>query len=218
MAAPDKAFLMLGGQPLVAHALDAFERTPEVDSIVLVAGEHTLSQANALVQSGRWRKVDAVVTGGEYRQDSVAAGVAAASPGSEWIAIHDGARPLVQTRLIQRCIERAWETGAAIAAVPVADSLKRVSDGVIRSSLPREGVWAAQTPQVFNRALLERTLREAAQQGTVATDEATLVEGLGQEVAIVESTPLNLKITTPDDLTLAEGVLAQIGGAAETSP
>lgn len=215
--APNKAFIALDGQPLVAYSLDAFESVPEVDSLILVAGEHTMDHAESLRRSGRWRKLQQVVRGGDQRQASVAAGLDLVSPEARWVAIHDGARPLIQPSMISRCIQRAWETGAAIAAIPVNDSLKQVSDDLILASIPRDGVWAAQTPQVFRKDILNRAFQDSERRGARATDEATLVEALGHRVAVVTSSPLNLKITTPDDLVVAEGLLSQLRAASGSS-
>jgi 2-C-methyl-D-erythritol 4-phosphate cytidylyltransferase len=218
LGAPAKVLLPLAGRPLLAYALAAAQDAASIREVVVVAGEHTRQAIEALVGDGPWPKVRSVVVGGERRQDSVAAGVAALPPEIELVAVHDAARPLVEPALFDRCLDAARRTGAAVAAVPVADTLKRVVDGRVVGTVSRDGLWAAQTPQAFRRALLVAALERGRRAGGTATDEAGLCEGLGIEVAIVAGDPTNLKITHAADLALAEAVLAQrraatVGGA-----
>jgi 2-C-methyl-D-erythritol 4-phosphate cytidylyltransferase len=207
MGAPDKTFLSLAGRPIVAHSLDAFQASLSITSIVLVAGEHTVDRALELQESGQWPKLRVIVTGGAERQDSVRAGMATLPDGTTLVAIHDGARPFVTPELIDACVTIAIDQGAAIAAMPVADTLKQVEDRQIVKTIPRSDVWAAQTPQVFNFSKLTVAMQDPRVNDLPRTDEASLFEALGYPVLVVPSTSMNLKITTPEDLLLAEAFI-----------
>ena len=208
MGDPDKVFLTLDGRPLLAHSVSAFNASRPIQFIALVLAEHQLERGRALVAEWRWRKVVAVCAGGERRQDSVRAGLAALPP-CELVAVHDAARPLVTTDLIRRGVEAATATGAAIAAVPVKDTIKRVGrDGLIVETPPREALWMAQTPQVARRDALERAYAFADERGLTATDEAGLLEAAGVPVAVFAGSYDNLKVTTPEDLAMVAALLA----------
>jgi 2-C-methyl-D-erythritol 4-phosphate cytidylyltransferase len=210
--AADKALVSLKGRPVLAYSLDAAESSAAIDAIVVVAGHHTLDAIIELTASGQWSKIFAIVTGGERRQDSVAAGLAAIPRATELVAVHDAARPLAPPSLFDACIAAASRRGAAIAATPVADTLKRVEEGVIIETVSRESLWAAQTPQAFRLDLLEQAFAAAAERRLDVTDEASLLEALGIDVAVVPSSLANLKMTRPEDLAIAEALLAR-GGA-----
>jgi 2-C-methyl-D-erythritol 4-phosphate cytidylyltransferase len=210
--APDKVFLPIGGRPLLAYVLTAVEQAHSIRDVILVVGDHTRASALDLVEEGGWTKVRSVVVGGARRQDSVAAGFAALVPTIELVAIHDGARPLAPASLFDACIAAAAATGAAIAAAPVTDTLKRVSGGKITDTVSREHLWAAQTPQAFEAELLEQAFDYAERKNLTVTDEASIVEAMGLPVAVVPSNSSNIKITHQDDLWLAEALLAHRGG------
>jgi 2-C-methyl-D-erythritol 4-phosphate cytidylyltransferase len=210
--APDKVFLPLGGRPLLAHALTTTEQARSIRDVVLVIGEHTRPTALDLISEWGWTKIRSVVSGGSRRQNSVAAGLEALAPDIEIVAIHDGARPLATAALFDSCISEAISSGAAIAAAPVADTLKRVTAGRITETVSREHLWAAQTPQAFRVDLLRQAFQFAAQEQLDVTDEASLLEAMGVPVAIVPSTSANLKITHQDDLWLAEALYAHRQG------
>ncbi|MBI4218749.1 MAG: 2-C-methyl-D-erythritol 4-phosphate cytidylyltransferase [Chloroflexi bacterium] len=199
----DKVFVPVAGTPLLAYSLDIFEGTPLVGRIALVVAEANLGAARKLVEDRHYGKVLAIVAGGERRQDSVRKGIEAL-PDAEWIAVHDGARPFLDHELLERGLKAAQAVGAAIAAVPVRDTIKSVGgDRVIRDTPPRESLWAAQTPQIFNRELLARAHRDITSD---MTDDAAMVEALGHKVAVFEGSPLNIKVTTPEDLVIAEAI------------
>ena len=202
----DKVFLPLAGRPMIAYVLDALEQSASVRDVVLVVGSHTRASADDLVLNGPWTKVLAIVGGGERRQDSVIAGVSAAPADAQIVVVHDGARPLVTVDLIERSIAHAAEVGASIAAVPVTDTLKRVEDGRIVTTLPRHGLWAAQTPQTFRADLLRAALSDPRASRESFTDEAALFEMLGLPVAIVTGDVTNLKVTHRADLAIAEAL------------
>ncbi len=205
---PHKSFVDLCGRPLVSWSLDAFQSAPSIGEIVLVVGDHTADAGSALLQSNEWPKLRLVVRGGERRQDSVTNGLAATNPESDVLVIHDGARPLVTIDLIEAIVSAAAESGACLAAVPVTDTLKEVGpDDLVVRTIPRESVWAAQTPQGFQRRILLEAVDEMRTSDLTFTDEAGLLESLGRAVAIVPSDPANIKVTTPSDLQLAEFLL-----------
>lgn len=204
MEGVDKLFAPLGGRPLLAHALAAFEAAEAVDRLVLVLSRENLERGRALAAQLRLAKLEAVVAGGERRQDSVREGLRALGP-CRWVVVHDGARPLVEPSLIARGVEAARGTGAAVAAVPVADTIKEVDEGgLVRRTPDRARLWAVQTPQVFRRDLLERAHREIVLD---VTDDAAMVELLGNPVAVYPGSHRNIKVTTPVDLAVAEALL-----------
>jgi len=199
-----KALALLVGRPLFAWSLDALERTDAIEGIVIVGSGAKVRAALAAAGIAP-RKVVAWCEGGKERQHSVANGLASLPPEFDLVAVHDAARALVTPALIARCVADAMECGAAIAAVPIEDTIKRAALGVIEATVPRQSLWRAQTPQVFRRDWLEQAHREAT---GIATDDAGLVEALGHRVRITPGDPLNFKITTPADLALAEAWLA----------
>jgi 2-C-methyl-D-erythritol 4-phosphate cytidylyltransferase len=208
MGGVDKVLTELVGRPLIAWTLAAFRSCPDVEGVVVVAAPKRVERMRDLVREWRFQNVINVVPGGEQRQDSVRAGIEAAN-GAAIVAVHDGARPLVTPELIARGIELARESGAAIAAVPARDTVKQAEGEppVIRATHDRTSIWLAQTPQVFERSLLQRAHEQAASAAHNATDDAALVEALGHEVRIYEGSAQNIKITTHDDLLIAETLL-----------
>jgi len=195
---------------MLAWSLDALEHAETIGPVVVVAGSHTVDAVRQLVRQEGFAKVRAIVAGGERRQDSVGAGLAALPEGIEIVVIHDGARPLAEPELFDRCAAAAAESGAAIAATPVADTLKRVVEGVIAGTVDRAGLWAAQTPQAFRLETLRRAM--AASSGEIVTDEARLCEVAGLPVSVVPASPANLKVTHAEDIPVADALLRQRGG------
>lgn len=205
--ADDKVMTPINERPLLSYSLDAAQTAEQVDMIVIVTGSHLFDAVTSLRATGEWSKIIEVIVGGERRQDSVAAGLAALPQDIGLVAIHDAARPLVTAQLFDQTLQTARDTGAAIAAVPIADTLKRVIDNQIVETVPREGLWAAQTPQSFDLASLRRAFTIAGTDGLNVTDEASLFEHLGMAVSIVTGSPANLKITHPADLAIASALL-----------
>jgi len=204
----DKLFAPLAGRPLIAHTLMAFEVCRAVHTVVLVLAEENLERGCRLVDAAGFDKVAVICPGGPRRQDSVRLGLEALSD-CRWVVVHDGARPLVTAGLIEAGLAAAAETGAATAAVPVADTLKEAAeDDLIRRTLDRRNLWAAQTPQVFDYELLREAHLLAKGD---ATDDAALVEALGRRVRIFPGSPRNLKVTTAADLALAQALLTEGG-------
>ncbi len=197
----DKLFAPLGGKPALAQVIDTFQRCSSIDQIVVVLGEQNLKQGEQLVAEQGWSKVTDVCPGGARRQDSVVAGLSRLSNCS-WVVIHDGARPLVTQGLIEQGLEAAQETGAAIAAVPVTDTIKVAGDDqIVQGTPPRRNLWAVQTPQVFRFDIITEAYHQLKYE---VTDDARAVELLGYKVKLYMGSYDNIKITTSDDLALAE--------------
>jgi len=189
---------------VLAWSVDACQQSPLVDGIVIVLGEHNIEQGKALIAEGGWSKVMNICLGGEERQQSVANGLEAAGE-CQWLLICDGARPLLTEALIRDGLKAARDTGAAVAAVPVTDTIKLADDeNFVVGTPPRNKLWAVQTPQVFRSDIIREAHRKAE---GMATDDAALVERLGYSVKLYMGGYYNIKITTPADLTLAEILL-----------
>jgi 2-C-methyl-D-erythritol 4-phosphate cytidylyltransferase len=196
--------------PVLARTLAAFEASAVIRAIVVVVppGDETRCRAVAVEPYG-WEKILAIVAGGAARQESVARGLDAAGADASIVVVHDAARPLVSDALIRRVVEAAVASGAALAALPVVDTLKRRGgDGGVIATVDREGLWAAQTPQAFRAGLFRDAVARARTDGFVGTDDASLVERLGLPVTLVEGEPENFKITRAEDLARAEDILA----------
>jgi len=203
-AGVEKALAPLAGRPLFLWSLEALERCAAVDGIVVVGPVRRLQDVLAATGFGPG-KVVAWTEGGRARQDSVARGLRALPAGFDLVAVHDSARALIAPALVARVVADAVTHGAAIAAVPLEDTLKRASLGRIEDTVPRAALWRAQTPQVFRREWLEAAHGQAR---SAATDDAALVEALGHAVFITAGDALNFKITTAQDLALAGAWLA----------
>jgi len=206
----DKLFTTIAGKPLLAHSIDAFERASSVTEIIVVAREDRHGEIEKIVRDQNWKKVRSIVTGGEHRQDSVRAGLESLRNDARYIAVHDAARPLVTPEQIGRVYEIARKHAAAALAEPISDTLKRADfDLIVTSSVDRDQLFAMQTPQIFERELLEEAYCIVADQEISVTDEVSAVELLGRKVALVVNEDFNFKITYPRDLALAEVVLRQ---------
>ncbi|MGB9588141.1 MAG: 2-C-methyl-D-erythritol 4-phosphate cytidylyltransferase, partial [Armatimonadota bacterium] len=205
-----KAFVPLLGRPLIIHTLAVFQESSEVAEIVLVVPSQHIARAQQLVSDYGLTKVRSVVAGGETRRDSVRNGLSQISSNCEIVLIHDGARPLVHHDVIAASIEAAKVDGAAIAAVPVIDTIKSSRDGqYVSKTLERDRLYAVQTPQTFQREIIQQAYEQAYADGYVGTDDASLVERLGLPVRIVTGSYDNIKVTTPTDLIIAECLLAR---------
>lgn len=201
-----KQLLLLGGRPILDRAVEAFAASPLVQDVIVALPAAVLADPPAYLRRPKVRLVE----GGETRRASVAAAFAHVHDGSDVVAIHDAARPLVSPALIARTVEAAARTGAAIAALPIHDTVKRGgAEGTIIETVSRTGLFGAQTPQAFGVHVLRRALAGAG--ALVATDEAMLVEQSGQAVTLVEGDPGNIKITTAEDLRMAEALLGHDG-------
>jgi len=200
----DKLFTHVGGRPLLAHAVIPFEGCREVDRIVVVLSEENLERGRSMLAEHSLTKLAGVCAGGARRQDSVRCGLETLGE-VDWVAVHDGGRPLVKPGMIARGLEAARETGASVPIVPLVDTIKEVADDeTVMRTLDRRRLWAAQTPQVFRYDLLMRAHRAITED---VTDDAAMVEMLGVPVKTYEGRRRNIKITTPDDMTMAEAYL-----------
>jgi len=201
-----KQYLALSGRPILWWTAKAFDRSPSIGEIILVVPREDVASVERQFNRHKLRKPLKVVAGGSTRAESVRRGLAAAAYSYRWIAVHDGVRPLVTPQLIERVLSEARAHRAAIAACPSQDTVKLAGrNNMIARTLPRETVWLAQTPQAFDRALLERAHRNGSK--FAATDDAYLVEKLGVRVKLVASPPDNLKVTVPSDLEIAKKLI-----------
>ena len=208
-SALNKHLCLLAGRPLIEHTLRAFQNHPSIDEIILVGLKDLLETYGDLVERASITKVTAIVPGGELRQDSCYGGLQAVGD-AEVVLIHDGARPVVSAGLIEAIVRESIISGAVTAAVPVKDTIKRATgDLLVAETLDRSILWQAQTPQGFRVDLFRRAHEHARQHGLDATDDVGLVERLGIPVKIVIGEYSNLKVTTPEDLVLAEILMNQ---------
>lgn len=209
MGGRDKLWISLAGRPILVRTIETFAASPLISTIVLVLNAERLEEVRARCAEERWEKIGGMVAGGNRRQDSVRAGLdklAEIAPETRWVMIHDGARPLVTPDILSAGLQAAQERLAAVAAVPVKDTIKLVQDGLIHSTPQRSQLWAVQTPQVFSFPLIHQAHHSTPAE-IEATDDAALLERLGQPVAIFPGSYTNLKITTEEDLLLAETFL-----------
>ena len=206
----DKLFAPLNGRPAVAHAIEAFEQAGSVTEIIVIARADRHSEMERIVCEQGWKKVQTVVTGGEHRQDSVRAGLARLGPNARYVAVHDAARPLITPPQIERVFEQCREHGAAALAEPITDTLKRAdNDLAVSASIDRHQLFAMQTPQVFERKLIEEAYRAVFAADLRVTDEVSAVEHIRRKVVLVPNEEFNFKITYERDLKLAEFILRQ---------
>jgi 2-C-methyl-D-erythritol 4-phosphate cytidylyltransferase len=204
----DKLFAIIAGRPVIAHAINAFEQANSVAEIIVVAREDRHDEIRKLSRDESFKKVRSIITGGERRQDSVRAGLENLSRDAPYVAVHDAARPLVRPEQIVRVFEQCRVHGAAALAEPISDTLKRADiDLMVTASVDRHQLYAMQTPQIFERALIEEAYRAVPANGVSVTDEVSALERLGRKVFLVPAEDFNFKITYRQDLALAEFVL-----------
>lgn len=196
-----KQFLRIAGATILARTLTHFVRHPSIGTVIVAAPAEHLDRARRLVRSARVK----VVAGGATRQESVFNALQVAPAGVDIVLVHDAVRPFIDRRLIDAVVAAAARDGAAICAMPIAETVKRVRDGVVAASLDRAELWSVQTPQGFRAALLREAHDKARRDGVVGTDDAMLVERLGHAVRVVPGLAGNVKITTPEDLRRARG-------------
>ncbi len=218
MEGKKKQFCLLGDRPILAHTLDQFEACPLIHSILVVVSEEDMEYVlREIVEAFHYRKIAQIVPGGKRRQESVKNGIDALPKDAEIVVIHDGVRPFVTRAMIEDSIHSAERFGAVIVAMPVKDTIKvSQPDGTIQKTLNRESLWQAQTPQTFQVRLIREAYARATEEGFVGTDDASLVERLGEKVHILPGSYTNIKITTPEDLILARLFLERRGQSNET--
>jgi len=209
----NKQYLQIGGMPIVARTIAVFQEMPFVDDIYVITPEQEIPFCRTeVVERYGFTKVRAIVPGGKERQNSVLNGLRAIDGTDEnaVILIHDGVRPFITRHILEHAVATAREFDGALVAVPVKDTVKVVHDGIIRDTPPRETIWLAQTPQAFRYGIIRAAHEIADAEGFLGTDDASLVERMGNEVHIVLGDYRNIKITTPEDLLLAEAFLKEI--------
>jgi 2-C-methyl-D-erythritol 4-phosphate cytidylyltransferase len=199
-----KPGIVVAGRSVLGWTLDVFERMAQVAGVVVATPAEDVERWRRRLAG--YRKVRAVVAGGPERQESVWRGLLAVPGDVGWVIVHDGVRPCITTDLVGRVLAAAQAHGAAVAALPVAETVKRGQDGWVRETVDRNGLWAVQTPQVFAASLLREAHRRAAREGVLGTDDAALVERLGAPVRLVPGLPANVKITRPEDLPLVRAL------------
>ena len=210
----NKTHLLLGGKPVLIHALSAFQACEAVDDVIVIVGSAEVDFTWELIRAwGGCSKVREVVCGGATRQESVLCGLRHLAPECEIVVIHDSARPLVRASTIEMTIEAARKYGAAIVSVPMRDTIKVAKDGYVTKTLDRDLLRAARTPQAFRRELIEDAYISAAQDGFIATDDSMIAERKGIKVRVLEDELENIKITYPLDLAIADSYLSGAGPA-----
>lgn len=200
-----KQFYFLADKPILAHTLDKFETCPLVHSILLVVGQDDMDYClKEIVEKYQYQKISQIVPGGKRRQESVKNGIEALAKDAEIVVIHDGVRPFVTREMIEESIYSAQRFGAVVMAMPVKDTIKMAhANGTVLQTLDRESLWQIQTPQTFQAHVIKEAYQKATEDGFVGTDDASLVERMGIKVHILPGSYTNIKITTPEDLILA---------------
>ncbi|OOE09555.1 2-C-methyl-D-erythritol 4-phosphate cytidylyltransferase [Fictibacillus arsenicus] len=202
-----KQWIELLGEPVLKHTLDVFEKDPVCSGIVLVGSERELKQMQDFVQTFQYTKVHQIVPGGSERQQSVYEGLKKVPEDAELVLIHDAARPFITHHHISQLVENAAETGSAVLAVPVKDTVKRAMQNQVVETIDRSSLWAVQTPQAFRLSIVKEAHEKAAADYYLGTDDASLVERIGHTVAIVMGDYHNIKLTTSDDLLFGQAIL-----------
>jgi 2-C-methyl-D-erythritol 4-phosphate cytidylyltransferase len=207
--APAKQFLALGDKPILAHTLLAFQRASEIDEIIPILSEEDLETClGEIIEAYHITKVKTLVVGGKERQDSVVNGLHKLEKDAAIVLVHDGVRPFVTPEMIKEAVDYAKRGECVAMGVPIKDTIKEVNDqGMVRHTLDRSRLWAIQTPQAFPAKALKRAYEEASKQRVYGTDDATIVERMGGSVRVLMGSYENIKITTPEDLMLAEEIL-----------
>jgi 2-C-methyl-D-erythritol 4-phosphate cytidylyltransferase len=207
----NKVFLELSGVPLIVQTVKVFDQDNYCKKIILPINPKEQSVFEELIEKYQFKKKIVLVAGGKERQNSVYNGLKQVSDSnSSIVLVHDGARPFVDHSLIQQLVKRAQESGCAIPGVPVKDTIKRVNLGQVIDTVERSSLWAVHTPQAFRVSILKNAHEEAEIKGFLGTDDASLVEAIGEKVYMVEDDYNNIKITTPEDLYFAEAILNKL--------
>ena len=204
-----KQFIALGGKPLLLHTLERFQQARLIDEICLVLPEVEREAFAVLLERHPIPKLRAIIAGGKERQDSVANGFRSLSS-CDVVVVHDGVRPFIAPELIDCCVETAAAEGGCVVGVPVKETTKEIAaDGLVQRTVDRRNLWTIQTPQAFRYELFQRALARATEDHFHGTDEAMLVERIGGRVKVLTGSYDNIKVTTPEDLAVAETLLAR---------
>jgi 2-C-methyl-D-erythritol 4-phosphate cytidylyltransferase len=214
-ASTNKQFLLLDNKPIIVHTLQIFEECRPVDGVYLVVNQKDLPVIQEeILETYRFNKVMKLVIGGRLRQDSVRNGLEAIESPCDIVIIHDGARPFISPAFIEKGIFLMEMFDAIIPALPVKDTIKVISkEGFVQKTLERDSLWHVQTPQTFKHDLIVKAYREGMAKKLCGYDDATFLEFIGKKVKVIEGSPYNIKITTPEDLIIAKGILSQLKGA-----
>ncbi len=204
-----KQFSMLGEVPIIVHTLQTFQDSASINEIILVVPDDGIDYCKQeIVNSYNFTKVKKIVSGGEKRQKSVFNGLKSVSREMDLVVVHDGVRPFLSKPILENSIKKAKEKGSVVVAIPVKDTLMRISDqGMVTEGQNRDSMWRIQTPQVFKKEILISAFEKALKDNFCGTDESTLVTRLGIPVYVVNGSELNIKITTPEDIVLGESIL-----------
>ncbi len=209
-AGKNKVLLELLGKPILVHTLERFSASQQVDFLVVIVAEEEVAQIEQMLSEVTGLKPYVVVAGGSERQYSIANGLAAMPAETEIVLVHDAARPLVSLSVIENVIAAARAEGSAIAAVPEKNTIKVVDEeGFVKETPNRAVLWAVQTPQGFRKEILLEAYQRAGKDGFLGTDDASLVERMGCPVQVVASSYRNIKVTTPEDLLIAEAFMKE---------
>ncbi|MFZ5942503.1 MAG: 2-C-methyl-D-erythritol 4-phosphate cytidylyltransferase [Bacillota bacterium] len=210
-SALNKQYLSLEDKPVLAHTLGILHQHPLIEGIIVVVKEDEIELCfSQVVNPYKISKVLKVIPGGKERQDSIYAGLKALPSECQLVVVHDGARPFIAPNIISETINAGMQKGAAIAAVPVKDTIKRVSsDNKVIETIPRSELWAVQTPQVFSKDLIKQAYENGIKAGFIGTDDASFVELLGHQVEVILGSYENIKITTPEDIGLGISILSK---------
>ena len=206
----DKVLAELGEEPVIVRSIEAFQQAPGISEIVVVTREDLVPEVARLCQQFQLTKVTKVIRGGESRTQSARLGTLEASRDMPLIAIHDGARPFVTVEVIEAAVAQAAKNGAAAPAIPVKDTIKVAKDGMVEQTLDRAMLYAVQTPQVFDASLIRAALQKALDDGVELTDDCAAVERLGMKVVLTAGDERNIKLTTPVDLLVGEGLAEEV--------
>ncbi len=206
----DKVLAELGEEPVIVRSIEAFQQAPGISEIVVVTREDLVPEVARLCQQFQLTKVTKVIRGGESRTQSARLGTLEASRDMPLIAIHDGARPFVTVEVIEAAVAQAAKNGAAAPAIPVKDTIKVAKDGMVEQTLDRAMLYAVQTPQVFDASLIRAALQKALDEGVELTDDCAAVERLGMKVVLTAGDERNIKLTTPVDLLVGEGLAEEV--------
>ena len=212
----NKQFLLLDNKPIIVHTLQVFDECRQIDGIYLVVNQKDLPvMQEEILETYKFNKIMKLVIGGRLRQDSVKNGLEAIENPCDNVIIHDGARPFISPSFIEKGIFLMEMYDAIIPALPVKDTIKVVSkEGFVLKTLERDSLWHVQTPQTFKYDIIMKAYREGMTKKLYGYDDATFLENVGKKVKVIEGSPYNIKITTPEDLTIARGMLSQLKGAA----
>jgi 2-C-methyl-D-erythritol 4-phosphate cytidylyltransferase len=199
-----KPLVKVGTKPLLAYSLKAFARNPRVNEIIVVVSQSNARAVSVMLKDFHPAKIKKIILGGKRRQDSVSNGLKSLDAKADLVIIHDAARPFITKEMIDNIMREASEAGAAIAAVPVKATIKEVSGDYVKKSLERSSLWEIQTPQVFKRSLIQQAYERFGK--CDVTDDAMLVERMGVKPRVVYGSYTNIKVTTPEDLVIAEAI------------